>query len=310
MDRTTELKNYIKKRIEEEEGTMLPSSENIQEYIAEFMQVENARPIETYEGYSPTEIQAVLYNLFEKSCPVKIANFQDDVYEHIPLFRQVKLFLEILRKEEKIKLTKTGSLPVRIVKELYATGAPDEFITSGLFNLNREEDSFSVRLTRFITKLMRATKKRHNTLTLTKSGEKLLTDDRQLLFVLLNTFFIEYNPVELDYFNSPAIGNLGIGYTLILLDKYGEEEREDTFYADKYFKAFPKLLNTIDSSAIMIKSQLANSSYSLRVFNNLLYHIGVVEKRKTEGKLNKLIISRNELFTKLFCISPPKQPTQ
>lgn len=61
--------------------------------------------------------------LFGKNSPVQLADFNDVDCDSVPLFRQVKRLQEMIEKEENLKLTQTGNLPPRIVKEVYSEGA-------------------------------------------------------------------------------------------------------------------------------------------------------------------------------------------
>src|SRR5699024_5379017 len=159
---------YIEKRIRET-GIGTPTIEDLNRFVGEWMQIENNRPLAHFEGYSPTRMEYILHDLFGKNCPVQLADFNDEDCDSVPLFRQVKRLLEMIEKEENLKLTQTGNLPPRIVKEVYSVGASEPHIQSGIVKLRTEKDSFSVQMARIAAELMRVMKKRSNSLSLTKS---------------------------------------------------------------------------------------------------------------------------------------------
>ncbi|MEO8231051.1 MAG: hypothetical protein ABI638_02130, partial [Ignavibacteriota bacterium] len=71
----------------------------------------------------------------------------------------------------------------------------------------------------------------------------------------------------------------GFGFTLVLLSKYGTENQLNSFYAEKYFNAFPSLLkiknleiNNLDNSSI--------NCYSIRTFDRFLDYFGLVHDKK------------------------------
>ena len=96
-------------------------------------------------------------------------------------------------------------------------------------------------------------------------------------------------------------------FSLILLAKYGQEKRLDSFYAGKYFKAFPKLSESMEHSYGTLESYLS-SCYSLRTFDRFLNYFGLI-KIETEGKrLDSLqYITKTDLFDRLILCAPHKK---
>ncbi|MPM27244.1 hypothetical protein SDC9_73754 [bioreactor metagenome] len=300
MNNMEKVQKYIEKRIRET-GIGILTLEELNGFLAEWMQIENSRPLEHFEGYSPSEMQLIMYNLFGENCPIQFADFVDKDCDSVPLFRQVKMLLEIIEKEENLKLTQTGNLPPRIVKEISSVGAIDPYIQSGIINLRTEKDSIFVQMARIAAQLMRATKKRGNSLSLTKNGKELLKNKRKLLSSILTVMFTKYNLAYFDRYSSENIGLVGIGFNLVLLNRYGKEAQRDTFYSNKYFKAFPLLLEEATERYRPREEEAANC-YSTRIFDTLLYYLGLVtieEMNKYKPDHTKLI-RRTDLFEILF----------
>lgn len=302
MINTEDMQKYIEKRIQET-CLGIPTIEELNVFVAEWMQIENSRPLADFEDYSPTEMRHIMYNLFGDNCPVKLADFAEKDCDSVPLFRQIKKLLEIIEKEENLKLTKIGNLPPRIVKEVYAVGAPEPYIQSGIVNLRTENDSNSVQMARIAVDLMGVIKKRNNSLSLTKNGGKQIKDNRKLLSSLLTVMFTRFNTAYFDLYSTNNTGTLGLGFNLLLLNKYGKEDQRDTFYADKYFKAFPTLLEEI-TEEYMPRENIATNCYSFRVFDMLLYHLGLVsiEDNDRYKPSHIKLIRRTDLFEVLFNI--------
>jgi len=302
MINTEDMQKYIEKRIQET-GHGSPTLEELNVFFAEWMQIENSRPLANFEDFSPTEMHHIMYNLFGENCPVQLAEFTEKDCDSAPLFRQIKMLLEIIEKEKNMKLTKTGNLPPRVVKEVYAVGAPEPFIQSGIVNIRTEKDSNSVQMARIAVDLMGVIKKRNNSLSLTNKGGKLIKDNRKLLSDLLTVIFTRFNSAYFDIYSSDNIGNIGLGFNLLLLNKYGKEERRDTFYADKYFKAFTTLLEEI-TEVYKPREKIAANCYSFRVFDVLLYNLGLVTIEEVDKYMPSHIkmIRRTDLFVVLFNI--------
>lgn len=304
MDKN-KIQKYIEKRIRET-GIGTPTLDDINMFLAEFMQIRNSRPLGYFESYSPLDMQNILHNLLGTDCPIQLADFTEEDCESIPLFRQVKVLLELLEKEEIMKLTQTGNLPVRVLKEVYSVGASESHIESGLVKLRSENDTTSVQMARIAAELIRAVKKQNNKLSLTKNGKKLFASNRNLLNELLPAMLNRFNIAYFDNYYSENIGAVGIGFTLFLLSKYGGTDRLDTFYSDKYFKAFPMLLEEV-TEAYMSQDKVASNCYSHRIFDILLYHLGLVTIEETEKwPSHKKLIHKTKSFDRLFKIIPPK----
>ncbi|MFA7493493.1 MAG: hypothetical protein WCZ43_08260 [Proteiniphilum sp.] len=306
MNKKEELQKYVEKRIRET-GIGIPTLEEINGFVGEWMQIENSRPVAHFDGYSPTQMQYIMYNLFGENCPVQLADFIDEDCNSVPLFRQIKRLLEIIEKEENLKLTQTGNLPPRIVKEVYSMGAPEPHIQSGIVKLRTEKDSVSVQMARIAVELMEAVKKRNNILSLTKKGKELMKDNRKLLSGLLTVMFTKYNPAYFDSYSSENIGYVGLGFNLVLLHKYGKKGQRDTFYSGKYFKAFPLLLEEV-TERYRPQEQVATNCYSYRIFDVLFYHLGLVtiDERNRYSANHAKLIHRTPLFDVLFIIKPAR----
>jgi len=87
MNKKEELQKYVEKRIRET-GIGTPTIEQLNGFLAEWMQIENSRPIAHFDGYSPTQMQQIMHNLFGENCPVQLANFVDEDCKHsvMPVF--------------------------------------------------------------------------------------------------------------------------------------------------------------------------------------------------------------------------------
>ncbi|MFA5650560.1 MAG: hypothetical protein WC914_05410 [Proteiniphilum sp.] len=306
MHNKEELQKYIEKRIRET-GIGTPTIEDLNRFVGEWMQIENNRPLAHFEGYSPTEMHYILHDLFGKNCPVQLADFNDEDCDSVSLFRQVKKLLEMIEKEENLKLTQIGNLPPRIVKEVYLEGASEPHIQSGIIKLRREKDSVSVQMARIAVELMRVVKKRNNILSLTKKGKELMKSDSLLLSTMLTTMFTIYNPAYFDSYSSENIGVVGLGFNLVLLHKYGKKAQRDTFYSDKYFRAFPSLVEEV-IERYRPREATAAHCYIRRVFDVLFYHLGLVtidESDRFTPNHTKLI-RRTPLFDTLFTIKNPR----
>lgn len=252
-----------------------------------------------FEGYSPAEMHMILYSTFEEGSPIQLQKLSEVEYNQIPILRQVRHLALALLKYGDIKLTTVGNLPLRIVAEMYPLGVSDWWIEFNHNKLIREQDSESVQLARILIEQMGVTKKRNNVLSLTKAGAKIFSDNSVLLPLLIEAFGRRFNWAYFDAFGENNIGQLGFGFSLVLIGKYGSEGRSDKFYADKYFAAFPMLLEGLVPSHGTL-GEYAARCYLVRTFDRFLLQLGLVEIEEEKKFDEKKTIVKTEIFDKLF----------
>jgi hypothetical protein len=246
-------------------------------------------------------MQYILYDTFGENSPIQLLKLTESDYQNIPILNQIKYLLKLIDKQGEIKLTNKGFLPTKIVSDIYKQGfIKDEFIESGISKLYKETDSISINLTRILSELSGLAKKRNKKLSLTKKGKAIIGNDYKMLVLIFKTFVTKFNWAYYDGYGENNIGQLGFGFSLILLCKYGNEKRTDKFYSDKYFKAFPQLINESLNPSFGTLEEYAGSCYSLRIFERFLKFFGLtkIESEKIWGA-EKYVV-KTELFDKLI----------
>ncbi|MFS4415457.1 hypothetical protein [Maribacter sp. 2307ULW6-5] len=280
--------------------------DGIEKAIQEAMAAQNNRKVPDFEGYSPAEMHYLLHDSFHKESPLTLKSAKPQHFMKVPIFNLVGHLMEHLENQGGIKLTQKGHLPVRLVADLYAQGFyEEEDITSGITKLYKEEDAMSITLARLLPELAGWTKKRKGRLSLTSRGKRALHDDRERFETLFKVFGTAFNWAYFDRYESEEIGQFGLGFSLLLLCKYGNEKRSTTFYAEKYFKAFPQLLQDLQEPWFTdLHSQVA-SCYALRLFSRFLSYFGVISLEKEGKGFNApLFVKKTPLFDTFFHLSP------
>lgn len=279
----------------------------LNKHIFEVIHVENNRGKVEFEGYSSYEMHQMLHFAFGNASVVQMNKLNDEAYTNIPIFNQIKFFLGIVANAGEMKLTKNGFLPVKVVAELYAQGFMKEaHIESGIVKLYKETDSLTVNVTRIIAEMSGLVKRQKNVLRITKSGEKLINNNYELFNLIFSTYTIKFNWSHNDGYGNNQIGQLGFCFTLLLLAKYGKEERPEQFYTEKYFKAFPQLLDIVNPTYSTLE-KYAGNCYSLRTFEHFLLFFGLINWR-TEGNRweSSGHLLTTPLFNKMFSYYPHK----
>jgi len=278
---------------------------DIQKHIDQAMNEQNNRSILEFEGYSPFEMHQILHFTFGKDSPIQLQKLTDSDYKKIPILNQIKYLTNLIEKNGEIKLTNKGFLPTKIVSDLYQQRfLKDELIEKGISKLYKETDSMTVNLPRILIELAGLVKKRNGKLSLTKSSQKILGDNEELLRQIFLTFTNKFNWAYYDGYGENQIGQLGYGFSLILLSKYGQIKRMDSFYAEKYFMAYPKLLDSLEPSYGTLE-RYSTMCYSIRSFERFLDYFGLITIEEEKKGFDSIkYITKTDLYDRLIKCTP------
>lgn len=279
--------------------------DEIQGYMNQFMNQRNNRGLNEFEGYSPFEMQHILYHTFGEKSPIRLQKLKSEDYQLIPILNQVKYLARLVSNAGELKLTKLGFLPTKVVSELYGQGyMKEDHVESNISKLYKETDSNSVHIARILLEISGLAKKRNNILSLTQKSEKILNDNFTLCQLILETYCEKFNWAHSDYYGENNIGQLGFGFSLILLHKYGTRNLSERFYQEKYFNAFPMLLDNITYPTYTTKERYTGHCYSLRTFDRFLSYFGLIQIQKEKGMDADMFVIKTDVFDKLFEILP------
>lgn len=268
----------------------------------------NNNPLDDFCGLSPNEVHSLLYDTFGDNSPLKIrADISNQAFDSIPFFRLTEEFLRIIQRDRFIKLTPLGALPKKTLHELYNLRLITEYVIElGISKLTREIDSAVLTSLHINTQLTGAIKKNNGKLTLTKQGEGLLQPERrhELFRLTLQIFTDKFNWSYNDGYPEHPIGQLGWGFTVYLLFKFGSQPQAAQFYADKYLKAFPMFLRYFLRESPGTPQRDFTNCYLIRTFDRFLEWFGFVdiEKQKPALYSGKSIIKRTEALAQTFYI--------
>lgn len=234
------------------------------------MEIKNSMPEKDFEGLSPAQMSILLYELDNEDI-LQINDTLESIDE-IPIVKSIFELIKLIDPEKGTKLTNTGNLPVKIVKEIYSKGIiKDKYIEAGITKLSKETDAESIHCTKIIGLLSGYLRITNNRIFVTKKG-KNFEKDRSKLKKILNTFGSKFNLGYFDGYENSQIGQHDFKFSLYLLYKFGEKEREKNFYANKYFTAFPMNGDCNERN---------KSCYTLRTFQRFFNYFGIIEQDKT-----------------------------
>lgn len=265
----------------------------------------NNSQLDDFLGLSPTEIHHLLYDTFGDKSPVRFRNHIDGAtLNQIPLFLLAEEYLRIIQRDKQIKLTPLGALPKKVIVELYDKRfLLDEHIEIGIKKLWKEDDCISIRSARLTAEIAGLVRKANGKLSLTKTATKLLeTNNRLQIFKLFfkaftNKFIWSFN----DGYPEQPIGQLGWAFSVIMLDKFGDQPQTSDFYAEKYLKAFPEFISFFRHDYSTPERQFYKC-YGVRTFDRFFRWFGfvTVDKQKIFLNLDTEKFKRTDLVKSIF----------
>lgn len=242
----------------------------------------NNRPEEHFGGLTFNEINRLTFEAFDPDSPLHIKPvISDQTLDRLPFFRLTEELLKIIRRDGYIKVTPLGALTKKTLTELYSHRLILEYgIEEGIHKLTREIDSNALSALHHNTVLAGLLRKKAGKLFLTRAASKLLSDrDRSKLFLKAWHAYTEKLPwSNLDRYPEMPVGNLGWGFTILMLLQEGDTSRETRYYASKYLKAFPEFLESLPQTDYSTPENMLIKCYALRTFGRFLEWWGFVEK--------------------------------
>lgn len=243
---------------------------------------QNFPPPGGFERFSPHEMHGLIYTPFNETLsPLRLnKELNTNHLEQIKIFSDLMLYIQMLSERQPLKLTQKGNLPRKFCVDLYDAGVKDEnLIALKGHPINKEADSPYIFIIKILTKKLRLTKKRYNRLSLTQKGEKTLTDfnPRNLFHDLLLMYTQKYIWAYEDRYPESWIIQAGFGFSIFLVQMYGNKYRPTDFYSDKFVNAFPKALDDFKDTEYRTGKRAYQNAYSLRTFTRFLKRFNLID---------------------------------
>lgn len=201
--------------------------------------------MDDFEGFSPSQMSSLLYDPFGPSSGIGITNnLSKNILLKIPAFEIALEIFKAVHENEGIKPTKTGNLPVKIIKNIYNKRIlPENDIEKGYSKLRTETEWISLHSIAIVLRTAGMTRILRNKLLLNSQISRLIDsgDYFSIFMDFIKVFTQKFNWAYNDRYPNENSGQLGFMYLIFLLHKYGHEKRDLKFYTDLYYKAFPTL---------------------------------------------------------------------
>jgi len=281
------------------------SFEEINQKMDAFRQTINQCPLSDFDNLSPHQMHALLHDPWGEQSPVRLQKeLSDELLDQIPFLVLTEMVLQELQTNSSIKLTPKGNLPLALCRQLYEQKLlVQDDIERGITKKISEDNVSFLQALKVCLPLSPYVRKRHNTLELTKAGQKALQQDRVLrLRQLLRDYTMRFNWGYLDDTQTPA-GQFGWAYSLYLIHRHGQQWQNTDFYAAKLLTAFPHLGEPIESGRLPGWSLEFERVYRWRFVEQFGLWFGLLALQKEHGRVyypDPLLLQKTPLLDQLF----------
>jgi hypothetical protein len=277
----------------------MKSDDELRRIAESFKLTTNQIGIEDFDGYSPDEMDAMLYDPFSPDCPVQLNKVDDEVLRQIPLYNLARHLLEML-SIEKIKVEDSGFLPAEVVKFLYDQGYYQDYeIESGELYFTDPVASYSIVMAQVLLHLMEAIKEENGYVEITPKGNVLLQNPNRLLKEMILNFGQGYDWSLMDESDDAKIGKIGWSFSLALVQKFCKEPIMPAEIVFMYFRAFPALLKGHDIED-------AYYIYVFRTMTDFMHLLGLTRIWQDDLMELPKKVQATPLLYKLISVRAPK----
>jgi hypothetical protein len=211
-----------------------------------------------------------------------------------------------------LKPTAKGNLPRNFCREaaLAYFGEEDYREITRFVGINSETDFRELHAARLVAEMAGLVRKHKGKFILSRKYRDLLAEHgmRGIYPCLFQAFVRDYEWGYQDRYPDFHFIQSSFAFTLFVLTKYGDEQRQDTFYTEKYLRAFPALLKEVSEISFMTPEKFVGSCYSHRTLTRFAEFMGLVEIERVGHRLlpDKILIRKTPLLDAVIRFSPFK----
>lgn len=207
---------------------------------------------------------------------------QLSVEPHAPILMLVEGIVSAI-DEKGLQATKAkGSLPQKLCREIwgdYSALYADD-MSSSFRKVNKEDDFFELHVTRIILELAGFLRKTKGRFYLTKKYQKIAGNLglKGLYPILLKTYCRKFNWGYWDGYSEVPFIQQSFLFTLYLLKQHGEKMMFTSIYEDDFLRAFPMVVEEMESSSYSTPEEDFRHCYYFRVCKHFLVFLGLAKQ--------------------------------
>jgi hypothetical protein len=239
----------------------------------------NRQGREEFEGLSSEQLGKILYAPFDSP---QLVTFPV-ILEIEPVAPVMQLFDHLISAigPEGLKPTATGNLPRKLCRDIARAfhGEEGYLEVTKFGGINTEPDFPELHVTRVVAELAGLIRKYRGKFILGKKCGILrdTAGNRALYPALLEAFICKYEWGYIDRYPDFPFIQSSFLFSLFLLIRHGERQQIDSFYSERFIKAFPMLLQGVRTSEYWTPEKFIGNCYSLRVLQRFAEFFGLVE---------------------------------
>ena len=297
------LSSFLKAYPDANDGKL--SIQELNVLMAKHQKEINDLGIADFDGLSPSQMNVLLNKPLSDGCVIEFRADIETCVERSPFFRLSEILLEQIDKAGSLKLTAIGNLPVKIC-ELLCQQNLIYWKYMKYVKKFQEDNVPYLSALKFALIESGLVKKRNNSLSLTAKGLKSIKGPKQELFIHIFDYFTRKlhwgNLYDTEY--DSKCGKFAWAYSLVLLSKYGDLQRESEFFSAKLMQAFGRKLWEVNQSDIENEENRDfHRAYEARFYECFAVWFGLAEleyKKDGKGFGERIYLKKSSLFDQLF----------
>jgi len=226
----------------------------------------NQRALDEFCGLSPEQMAHLLYTPFDSPETVR---FSADLAsaQNTEIMRMFIPLVEAIG-ESGLKTTAKGNLPLKFCKAMaeQLRQADDGTRLRRFGGISSEVDLEELHCTRLVAQLAGLIRKYRGKFVLTQKCRKMLAleDTGNIYLELFKAYTTKFNWGYRDGYPEAGIVQHSFLYTLFLLASFGNSQRPQQFYEDKFLTAFPMAPDMFPETSYSTAEEDASRCYFLR----------------------------------------------
>lgn len=260
-------------------GQAFSSLEELNAFSAQLMNQKNQRDLAEFCGLSPELMSHLLYAPFNSPNTVSFSTDIEPTAD-APIMRMFIALVEAIG-ETGLKATAKGNLPLKFCKQMaqQLREEDDDNRLLRIGGIRSETDLRELHCTRLVAELAGLIRKYRGKFILSRKCRELLVgpDRGHLYMELFKAYTIKFNWAYSDLYPQAEIVQHSFLYTLYLLALFGETQRSQQFYEDKFLAAFPMVLEEFPETPYSTARDDARRCYFLRALERFAAFFGLAE---------------------------------
>jgi len=262
------------------------SLEELNAFATQRIKQQNQKTLTEFCGLSPEQMYHLLYTPF--SCPETV-RFTTDV-KSAGDSGIMRIFIPLVEAigENGLKATAKGNLPLKFCKSMAEQLRQQDNGAHRLHfgGISSEVDLEELHCTRLTAQFAGLIRKYRGKFVLTRKCRDMLAlqNHGSVYLELFKAYTMQFNWEYRDGYPAAEIVQHSFLYTLFLLVSFGDTERPQQFYEDRFLFAFPMALEVFPETSYSSTEESARHCYFLRSLERFAFFFGLAELDSASGR--------------------------